>query len=268
MTTAEIIKTRKSIRSYSGEALKKEHVNAINQYIAGLEQALGGNARIELISSDSGDKPVKLGTYGVISKAKDFLTLVYEPGSLAEQNAGYLFEQVVLFCTSLGLGICWLGGTLKKSDFAKQIQINNDDVFSIVSPVGYPAEKLRFLDKLMRAGAKSDSRKAFETLFFNANFEMPLKPEDAGKYQEPLEMLRLAPSASNSQPWRVIKSDNQFHFYDHVKGRFSGIDIGIGLCHFQEMCKEMNISGSFEIVEENYHPQGKDNQYVISWIGN
>jgi nitroreductase len=267
MSLAEVIKNRKSVRNYSGEALKKEHINAINQYIATLEQPLGGNARIELISTNSGDKPVKLGTYGVISSAKDFLTLVYEPGPLAEENAGYLFEQVVLFCTSLGLGTCWLGGTLKKSDFAKQIQIKKDEIFSIVSPVGYPAEKLRFLDKLMRAGAKSDNRKPFETLFFEQNFETPLKMEDAGKYLQPLEMLRLAPSASNSQPWRIIKSDNQFHFYDHVKGRFSTIDLGIGLCHFGEMCKEMNIAGSFEILEENYHPQGKDNQYIISWIG-
>lgn len=267
MSLIEVIKNRKSVRSYSGEALKKEHVNVINQYIATLKQPLGGNARIELISTNSDSKPVKLGTYGVISNVKDFLTLVYEPGPLAKENAGYLFEQVVLFCTSLGLGTCWLGGTFKKSDFAKQIQIKKDEIFSIVSPVGYPAEKLRFLEKLMRAGAKSDNRKSFGTVFFDHNFEVSFKAENAGKYLKPLEMLRLAPSASNSQPWRIIKSDNQFHFYDHVKGRFSAIDLGIGLCHFGEMCKEMNIAGDFEILEENYNLQGKDNQYVISWIG-
>lgn len=267
MLLEEVIKNRKSVRSYSGQVLKKEHVDSINQYIATLEQPFGGNARIELISTNSDNKVVKLGTYGVISDAKDFLTLVYEPGPLAEQNAGYLFEQVVLFCTSLGLGTCWLGGTLKKSDFAKQIQIKKNEIFSIVSPVGYPGEKMRFLEKLMRAGAKSNNRKPFETLFFDNKFEIPLKPENAHKYYEPLEMMRLAPSASNSQPWRVIKSNNRFHFYDHIKSRFSAIDIGIGLCHFREMCKKMNIIGDFEILENNYFPQIENNQYVISWIG-
>ncbi len=65
-----------------------------------------GNARIELISPNLDDKSVKLETYSVISNAKNFLTLVYKPGTLAGENAGYLFEQVILFCASLRLGTC------------------------------------------------------------------------------------------------------------------------------------------------------------------
>jgi len=37
----------------------------------------------------------------------------------------------------------------------------------------------------------------------------------AGRYLDPLEMLRLGPSASNRQPWRVVKEPGReiFHLY-------------------------------------------------------
>lgn len=264
MTISESIIARKSIRSYTGNSLKKEDIQAINRFISEQEQVLGGCARVMLIHSSTGVSPVKLGTYGVISQASDFLVLVYKPGDLAEQNAGYLFEQVVLFCTTLGLGTCWLGGTFKKSDFVKQLQLQEDEVLRIVSPVGYPAEKVTWLDQLMRKGAGSRSRKPFETLFFNHNFETSLNSNDAGKYAHVLKMVRLAPSASNSQPWRVVKEGNRFHFYDSIAARFSSIDLGIALCHFGEACKEAGISGRFETL--NPGTASKNNHYVISWV--
>lgn len=190
--------------------------------------------------------------------------MLYEPGNLAEENAGYLFEQVVLFCTSLGLGSCWLGGTLKKSDFANQLQIKEDEQLRIVSPVGYPAGKTKWLDRLMRSGAGSDHRKSFETLFFDQNFETPLTSQNAGRYETVLQMVRLAPSASNSQPWRIVKSGKQFHFYDHINSRFSAIDLGIALCHFGEICKELRLNGKFEILEDR-PLSAKNSRYVISW---
>lgn len=266
MTTTGIIEKRKSVRSFTGEPLKKNDAEAINQYVASLKQPFGGSARIALISAESGAETVKLGTYGVISKAKDFLALIYEPGVLAEENAGYLFEQTVLFCTSLGLGTCWLGGTFKKNDFSERLTIKEDEQFRIVSPVGYPAEKRTFLERVMRKGAGSDKRRAFEELFFERNFETPLHAEGVGKYREPLEMMRLAPSAGNAQPWRVLMSDEKIHFYDAVHSGFSAIDMGIGLCHFEMVCKELNIAGQFEVLKGIDIHENSKNRYVVSWV--
>ena len=39
------------------------------------------------------------------------------------------------------------------------------------------------------------------------SFAEPLTEEEAGDYQFPLEMLRLAPSAVNKQPWRVVADE-------------------------------------------------------------
>ena len=266
MSLIETIQNRHSVRTYTGEPLKKEDAEAIRKYIAGLEQPLGGKARVELVGRQTEDGPVRLGTYGVISGARDFLVLIYENGPLAEENAGYLFEQVILFCTGLGLGTCWLGGTLRQSDFAKHTRLKENEILRIVSPVGYPAGKKRLLERVMRAGAGSDNRKPFGALFFGVGFGIPMKMEMTGAYRQPLEMLRLAPSANNSQPWQVVATEGFFHFYYQDKSRFSPIDLGIALCHFGETCRELGVAGRFEVLPPGSMPVDKGSYYGVSWI--
>jgi Nitroreductase len=266
MNLTDIIKARTSVRSYSGEPLRREQKQQIEEYINGLAQPLGGKARVVLVSVNTGVEPVKLGTYGVISGAKDYLVLAYEPGELADQNAGYLFEQVVLLCTAMGLGTCWLGGTLKKGDFAEQAKLRDSEVLRIVSPVGFPADQQKFRDRIMRMGAGSDKRKPFGDLFFDGNFDKTLTEDAAGVYREALEMVRLAPSASNTQPWRVVVDGESLHFYYAEKLRFSAIDIGIAICHFGEVCRESGIEGAFKVLNEGDYPIGEKLVYTISWI--
>lgn len=53
-------------------------------------------------------------------------------------------------------------------------------------------------------------------------------------------MARLAPSAVNKQPWRIVVADNKAHFYLKRSKGFGHegkldmqmIDMGIALCHF------------------------------------
>lgn len=263
MSIIELIKERKSVRSYTGEPLSKEHVDSINNYIESLNPPFGAKARIQLIQAKTGEQPIKLGTYGVISGATDFLLLIGEKGLMAEVGASYLFEQIVLYCTELGLGTCWLGGTLKRDDFSKQVQLSGNEELIVISPVGYKRERRTLLESIMRAGAGSDKRKPFDSLFFNNTFETPLTETDARHYKTPLEMVRLAPSGSNKQPWRVVMKDGTFHFYHHT-GRFSANDIGIALCHFELTCNELNLNGHFERIPNI--SSAKDVEYVISWI--
>ncbi|WP_163318404.1 nitroreductase family protein [Dysgonomonas sp. 520] len=263
MSVIELIKERKSVRSYTGEPLNKELVDSINNYIERLNPPFGAKARIRLISAKTGEQPVKLGTYGVISGATDFLLLIGEKGLMSEAGAGYMFEQAILFCTGLGLGTCWLGGTLKRGDFLTQIRLSGDEELIVISPVGYKREKRTLLDSIMRTGARSDKRKPFGSLFFNGTFEIPLTEADAGNYNTPLEMVRLAPSGSNKQPWRVVMKDGGFHFY-YRTGRFSVNDIGIALCHFELTCNELGLNGHFERIADI--SGSNDVEYIMSWI--
>ena len=79
-------------------------------------------------------------------------------------------------------------------------------------------------------------------------------------------MLRLAPSALNKQPWRVLKEDNNIHFYlTNLKG-LTKIDIGIALCHFHLSAIENNINGEFVSLNSIKDKQDKNFTYITSWI--
>jgi len=77
-------------------------------------------------------------------------------------------------------------------------------------------------------------------------------------------MVRLAPSALNMQPWRIIKDNDSYHFYANGLKDYSKIDMGIALCHFHLSCIENNLNGDF-----NYIDSVKDKYdnltYILSW---
>ena len=269
MTVTETIKNRRSVRNYTGEPLNGAHKILITDFINRLKAPFDApSIRIQLIHAHQRKGKVRLGTYGFIGGASDFLTLVYEKDSsfpLMEEAAAYAFEQVILYCTKLGLGTCWLGGSFSRKDFAGQVNLKPNEILRIVSPVGYINPTLRFTERLFGSKGKHLSRKPFEKLFFKRTFLEPLYPEDADIYEDPLEMVRIAPSANNQQPWRIILDGYTLHFYQHLSViGFSAIDLGIALCHFEQSCKEYEIPGKF-VVLENQVPHKKGEKYVISW---
>ena len=95
----------------------------------------------------------------------------------------------------------------------------------------------------MRKGIQADKRKDSKELFFINDFATPLSYEEEER-REALELVRLAPSATNSQPWRIVKKDNKYHFYlkhskgyDTEKGDIQKVDMGIALYHFMALEK-------------------------------
>lgn len=265
MNIVETIQKRRSVRTYTSEPLTVEHQNQIEQYISQLQAPFGVKARIELISAESNDKPIKLGTYGWIKGAHNYLALIYEEAPLAEIGAAYMLEQLILFCTDLGLGTCWLGGSFSRGDFKKQIKLNPNEKLRIVSPVGYASHETRFLEKyIVRAEKNHAFRKPFGELFFDKDFNTPLTDIKAGHFLRPLEMVRLAPSANNKQEWRIAADGKSLHFYKKPYPMFDSIDMGIALCHFELTCKELGIGGKYEILKD---VGGNDTlKYVISWL--
>ena len=265
MTIVENIQKRRSVRTYTGKPLSEAHGAQIKQYISQLQAPFGVKARIELINAYVNDKPEKLGTYGWIKGAFDYLVLIFEEAPFAETAAAYMFEQAILYCTDLGLGTCWLGGSFNRSDFKQQIQLGANDKLRIVSPVGYASDKTRFLERyIVNAEKKHASRKPFGELFFDKSFDSPLSETQAGLYLKPFEMVRLAPSANNMQEWRVLLEDKALHFYKKPYLRFDTFDMGIALCHFELTCKELGIEGRFEMLKD--YTASDQLQYVISWI--
>lgn len=268
----EIAKKRRSVRTYTGKPLDGADREKLNDYINRLNEEkhpFTAKVRIKLFDVNKEISSKDLGTYGVIKGAKTYLGVAVNECPDAMEAVGYVFEKLVLYAASLGLGTCWLGGTFNRGEFAKAMKITDDEFFPIASPVGYPAPKNHTVDKIMRKAIKADSRKPFEDLFFNESLAAPLSAENAGKYADILEAVRLAPSAKNGQPWRIIKNGDSFHFFEKKTIPSSNhdiqrLDIGIAGCHFDLAAREKGIKGRLTAVED--HPEEKGLIYVFSWI--
>lgn len=96
----------------------------------------------------------------------------------------------------------------------------------------------------------------------NGAFQIPLAEAEAGPFKITLEMVRLAPSAGNKQPWRVILKDGACHFY-YRPGSFATNDIGIALCHFELTCQAMGLAGGF--TQLTNRPEVAGLSYAMSW---
>lgn len=259
----EIIEERHSVRTYEGTSLSKEIVDKIEAYLDEINNSqgiFGGSVRIKLINSENNGEPIKLGTYGVIKGAKYYLAVVCKKGENSFEDLGYLFEKVVLFCTSLGLGTVWIGGTFNKGNFAKAMDLKEDELLPIVSPIGYESDKKSLISKVF--GKNTNKRNDFGQVFFNENFNTPLLKEEAKEYGDVLEMVRMAPSALNKQPWKILKEGNDYHIYNDSVRDMNKIDIGIALCHFDLVAKEKGLNGKFKVLEGRNDSKYK---YVVSW---
>lgn len=273
----EVIKKRRSVRSYEKTPIPREIREKIQSFISQNQQGpLGKSVRLswaddrELVDKSDG----KIGTYGVIKGASTYIGAVVEKDPRQLIDLGYVFEKVILYCTSLGLGTCWLGGTFKRSGFIKAMDLKEDEILPAVTPLGFPEERKRLVDTIIRTAAGSNQRKSWEKLFFYESFQRPLDKKIAGRYGEALEMVRLGPSASNKQPWRILMEEGKLHFYlqaarAYEKGlgfSIQKIDMGIAMCHLEMVLQEAEIEGSWEIITSREWVNSDGLSYIASWI--
>ncbi len=278
----ELIRQRYSCRNYQHKPIDGEQQRLLSDFL-GLESAgpLGTRARFALVAATERDRQSLkgLGTYGLIRGAVGFIVGAAERAPRDLEDYGYLMEHAVLFATDLGLGTCWLGGTFYKSSFARKIALAAGEVMPAVAAIGYMAEVGRF-GRLIRKSAGSDLRLPGESLFFDERFEEPLTPGRAGVCAEPLEMVRLAPSASNKQPWRIVRLGDAWHFFlQRTKGYgkeslvfrllhladLQRVDMGIAMCHFELTARELGLTGRWVIDEPDIKRPDKGMEYTVSW---
>lgn len=260
MNIIEAIKERRSIRTFDGNGISSSQREMLIEAIDKSYNPFGTETFIRLKKFDlkQGYKP---STYGTIKGAEDFFLIGYGNDKYSMLGAGFQFEQVVLKSWEIGLGTCWIAATFKGSDFEKGENFPDDVDLKIICPVGVAANQT-FREKLTRMAVRSSSRKPFDELFRYKNINNPI-PED-NIFRSGLEMMRLAPSSTNSQPWRAIVEDNEVHFYYVKKSSISLLDCGIGLCHFYETEKYYNRNGHFY---DNHSTEELDNnwEYLISY---
>ncbi len=280
----DLIRQRFSCRSYLEQPISAEKRQQLKDFIGALPNGpSGSHPSFFLVAADREDSHAlkDLGTYGFIRGATGFIIGTLAAGEKNLEDYGYQMEQIILAATRLGLGTCWLGGSFTRSSFARKINAADDALIPAVTSIGEIANVTEARNGLLRRQINADQRLPWEQLFFDQTFSAPLTRQAAGDYAIPLEMLRLGPSASNKQPWRVLKYGSNWHFFlQRSKGyressltRFLGVadiqrlDLGIAMCHFELTARELGLPGKWFSAEPVIPKADELTEYTVSWAG-
>jgi nitroreductase len=266
----EAVMSRSSVRSYEAVALPADTVAAIE---AAFHEATPGPfghlVRFRLVSRPGAGggagagKAGKIGTYGLITGATAFVAGVVGEGDFACVDFGYCLEGVVLRATELGLGTCWLGGIFDRAAVLRVLEAKEGEFCPATTPVGFAAKRPSLQDRFIRRQAGSNGRKDGHELFFAATPEGAwTRLADAGHLAPVLEAVRVGPSASNKQPWRLIVDRRggaeALHLYLHEDQRYNNLlgrvklqelDMGIAMRHVEVAAAEFGIRGVWKRLD-------------------
>lgn len=267
MNLTQAVRQRRSVRTFDGTPLRQQDAQKILAFAEKVENPYDLPITWKILDAEKHGlrSPVIAGT-------DTYIVGKMRRAEHAEEAFGYTFEKIVLFAESIGVGTTWIAGTMNRDAFERAAALGADEVMPCVSPLGYPAKKMSLRESMMRKGVKADTRLEFGELFFRSSFDTPLDPVGAGKLAPAFELVRLAPSAVNKQPWRAVLGNGIVHFYEkRSKGYVNEtgwdlqkIDVGIALCHFELGAKECGFRASFLYSDPGLSSQ-EDSVYIASF---
>ena len=204
-----MIPHRRSVRAYCADAIAPAVLDDLRAYMDCLVPLVpGAKVAGRIIPTDHGSFLQRW-------KTPHFIVIFSEPTDDGLLNAGFMFQQLDLYAQSIGLGTCWVGlGSLSDRE-----PVPEGMKVAVMMAIGVPE------DVPQRGDAADFKRKPMAEIS-----DLP----DAR-----LESLRLAPSATNSQPWYVTHEERTLRIWreelglikQRTLGRMNRIDMGIGLCH-------------------------------------
>ena len=190
------VPVRRSRRAYDGVAVHSDDLDAIREACAGFRP--WPDARAELVAEPAVDVfRGLLGSYGKIVGEPSILVFIAKRSGRgpALRHLGYVGEGIVLEATARELGTCWVSGFFDPMKAAKLVDLDSDERVAAVSPLGYPVDRPSGTERVMRGVASSHDRKPLDEIAPGHQ----AWPEWA---QTAAAAARLAPSATNRQPWR------------------------------------------------------------------
>jgi nitroreductase len=143
MDALEAIRTRRSIRKYTGEIIPRADLEKI---VDAARLAPTGNNKqpwdFIVVTDQAMIDRLKVASQWM-DKAGAIIAVVMDPSSRWWiEDASAAVENMLLTCTALGYGACWLEGyTLPREDeFKKLLDIPTSKRLITLVPVGVPAE--------------------------------------------------------------------------------------------------------------------------------
>ena len=263
------VKSRRSVRTFDGLGITDKLLDDLKAYADTIENPYGIPVTFDFLDAKENDL-----SSPVLKGEELYVTAKAKKGENVDVAYGYSFESLLMYAVNKGLGTVWIGGTMPRDKFEKACGLKEDEIMPCVSPIGFAAEKMGVKEVLMRKGVKADSRYDFTELFFKNDFNTPLTENEASEMgiYSALEAVRLAPSAVNKQPWRVVVKDNAVHFYEKKdRGYDNGtydlqkVDLGIAINHFDFEYRDNGKTLIFKISDPNIVLPGDNYEYIASY---
>lgn len=229
---------RKSIRKYKSEPLNNETLNKIKEFLDSIKPLVSDIKVIYKFATASETK----GLFKV--NAPHYLFIYSEKKERYLENIGFIGAHLDLYLSASNIGSCWLGRTkpiekLKKSDMETAVAI----------AFGYSAEELHRLNVMTEYKRNNLSEISTTTGIRNI-----------------LELVRLAPSSLNSQPWYFTGNESYITIYRKKLQKSSEednhIDMGIAYAYLFIVVKTFGQKITFEYIELT--PKLKGYFYSIS----
>ncbi len=269
---SELAKKRFSCRTFDGNGVEEEKLNLVKKQIGKANES-SGNFIAGIVDKHElkAKRFFTTGTYGMFKGDRFYIVGILNKKSEFDWvKYGFLMENIIIYLTQMGLNTCWIGGVFDRKGFGSELGIKEDELVPAIIPFGYCASKRTLRDKIVRWSAKGDKRKTFEKLFF-----IKENPENLSetKLKEVLENVRIAPSASNKQPWRFFIYKNRIDLYLKRDKLYSKlvpsadlqmIDMGIVSYHLWKSFSEIGVSGRWNLLKNK--ESFSSLQYIVSFI--
>ncbi len=212
MTLLEAVQVRHSVRRYTAQPLRKEHVQALTEEIAKVNEESGLN--IQLVMNEPKAFDGLLNHYGWITGVTNYLALVGKDDEALEPLCGYWGEHLTLFAQTLGVNSCWAAGTYRKIPDA--YTVGEGEKMLMVIALGYGENQ-----------GKPRKSKTYK--------QVADAPADAPQwFVDGVECALLAPTAINQQKFKfALREDGKTVSATAQKGPWSMTDLGIVKYHFE-----------------------------------
>ena len=251
MNLYEAIFVRKSVRSYTGEALSPQLLDKVKAHYRELTGLFGGiETEISVLDNRRGQQRM-LSLFSV--KAPYYLVFYSEEAPRYLMNMGYLMEQMVLYMCSLGIGTCFIGSNKIKKELQEK------DGRKMVGIVAFGKSK------------GSHVRKQAEAKRLSIDQLCIFKEVPRQWMRQLLESARLAPSAMNDQPWRFVVYDNRIHIFSKKHKaeqlrKWAEVNFGIMFANLMTAAEEMWLDVDLIRLEDISQKNFPNSQYVLSAI--
>jgi nitroreductase len=243
--------SRYSLRSYDPNPLDENTLDNIEKVVQTTEPLLSFNRMGFSLHRhlSSKERSFAMGMINPHIQPPHILITWITGGEHPYTDLGFRMEQAAVQLHSMGIGSCFIGTLGREQSLNNQYNLPPQTVTGAILAIGKPV--------VPNAGNKPKKRLVLEKIAFRNDFSTPMN--NPGVLTPILEAARMAPSATNAQPWRLVwKEPYLFLFVTSKKlanilsseyKKYCLYDGGICMANIAMALKAHNLTAHWDILD-------------------